>query len=70
MENERRYICKDPRQDSGDRNISYLRYLKKCFTQTNRDLYGDAMLVRTWMSSNMADGKQRKHLLPSFATKA
>ena len=54
--NERRYIYKDPRQDSGQRNISYTRYPKKCFTQTYRDLYGDAMLVLTWMSSNMADG--------------
>ena len=66
--NERRYIYKDPRQDSGQRNILYSRYAKKCFTQTYRDLYGDAMLVLTWMSSNMADGKQQKHLLPSFAT--
>ena len=24
----------------------------------------------TWMSSNMADGNQQKHLLPSFAIKA
>ena len=68
--NERRYIYKDPRQDSGQRNILYTRYLKKCFTQTYRDLYGDAMLVLTSMSSNMADGNQQKHLLPSFATKA
>ena len=68
--NERRYIYKDPRQDSGQRNISYTRYPKKCFTQTYRDLYGDAMLVLTWMSSNMADGNQQKHLLPSFAPKA
>ena len=68
--NERRYIYKDPRQDSDQRNISYTRYPKKCFTQTYRDLYGDAMLVLTWMSSNMADGNQQKHLLPSFATKA
>ena len=68
--NERRYIYKDPRQDSGQRNISYTRYPKKCFTQIYRDLYGDAMLVLTWMSSNMADGNQQKHLLPSFATKA
>ena len=68
--NERRYICKDPRQDSGQRNISHARYPKKCFTQIYRDLYGDAMLVLTWMSSNMADGNQQKHLLPSFATKA
>ena len=70
LENERRYICKDPRQDSGQRNISYSRYPKKCFTQIYRDLYGDTMLVLTWMSSNMADGNQKKHLLPSFATKA
>ena len=68
--NERTYIYKDPRQDSGQRNISYTRYPKKCFTQTYRDLCGDAMLVLTWMSSNMADGNQQKHLLPSFATKA
>ena len=39
--NERRYIYKDPRQDSGQRNISYTRYPEKCFTQTYRDLYGD-----------------------------
>ena len=68
--NERRYIYKDPGQDSGQRNISYTRYPKKCFTQTYRDLYGDAMLVLTWMSSNMADENKQKHLLPSFATKA
>ena len=30
--NERRYIYKDPHQDSGQRNISYTRYPKKCFT--------------------------------------
>ena len=60
------YTNKDPDQDSGQRNISYMRYPKKCFTQTYRDLYGDAMLVLT----NMADGNQQKHLLSSFATKA
>ena len=27
-------------------------------------------LVLTWMSSNMADGNQQKHLLASFAAKA
>ena len=48
--NERRYIYKDPRQDSGQTDILYTRYPKKCFTQTCRDLYGDAMLVLTWMS--------------------
>ena len=45
--NESRYIHKDPRQDSGQRNISYTRYPRKCFTQIYRDLYGDAMLVLT-----------------------
>ena len=61
-----------PRQDSGQRNISYTRYPKKCFTQISsyRDLYGDAMLVPIRMVANMADGNQQKHLLPSFATKA
>ena len=59
-----------PRQDSGQNNISYTIYPKKCFTQIYRDLHGDAMLVPTWMSTNMADGNQQKHLLPSFATKA
>ena len=68
--NKRRYIYKDPHQDSGQRNISYTGYPKKCFTQIYRDLYGDVMLVLTWMSSNMADGNQQKHLLLSFATKA
>ena len=36
------------------------------FRIRNRDLYGDAIQ----MSTNMADGNQQKHLLPSFATKA
>ena len=30
--NERRYIYKEPRQDSGQRNISYARYPKKSST--------------------------------------
>ena len=29
----------DPRQDSGQRNISYTRYPKKSFTQTYRDVW-------------------------------
>ena len=68
--NDRRYIYKDPRQDSGQRNISYTRYPKKCFHKINRDLNGDAMLVPIQISTNMADRNQHKHLLPSFATKA
>ena len=34
------------------------------------DLYGDAMLVPAWMSTNMALGNHEKDLLLSFATKA
>ena len=68
--NERRYICKDPRQDLGQRNISYTRYPKKCFTQTYRDLYGDAMLVLTWMSSNMADGNPTETSVTEFCYKS
>ena len=33
--NAGRYIYKDPRQDSGQRNISYTRYSKKCNTFSN-----------------------------------
>ena len=40
------------------------------FTLIYRNLYGDAMLVPTWMGTNMADGNQQKHLLPSFGAKA
>ena len=43
---------------------------RKVLPKFIRDLYGDAMQVPTWMGSNMADGNQQKHLLPSFATKA
>ena len=50
-------------------NIPYTRYPRKYFTQIYRDLYGDAMLVPTWMGTNMADGNQQKHLLPSIGTK-
>ena len=57
--NERRYIYKDPRQDSGQRNISYTRYPKKSFTQTYRDLCGDAMLVLTWMSTSHQHGGRK-----------
>ena len=43
---------------------------EEMFTQIYRDLYGDAMLVLIQMDTNMADGNQKKHLFPSFATKA
>ena len=48
------------------RGISLIRDIRK---KINRDFYGDAMLVPFRMSSNMADGNQQKHLLPSFASK-
>jgi len=43
---------------------------KNFFTQTYRDLYGDAMLVPIRMGTNMVAGNQQKHLSLSFATKA
>ena len=43
---------------------------RKCFTQIYRDLYKNAMLIPTWMGTNMVDRNQQKHLSPSFATKA
>ena len=52
-------LRKDPRQISGQRNISYARYPKKRFIQINRNLYGDAMLVPIRMSTYLADGNQR-----------
>ena len=51
------------------RRIFSARDPKKCFTHIYRDLYGDAMLVPTWMGTNMADGNQQKHLLPSWRVK-
>ena len=41
-------MYKDPRQDSGQKNVPYTRYPRKCFTEIYRDLelYGDAMLVQ------------------------
>ena len=68
--NERRKIYKDPRRDSGQQNIPYTGYPKKWFTQIYRELNGDAMLVLTWMGTNMADGNQQRHQLLSFGTKA
>ena len=47
---------KDPHQDSGQKDIPYTRYPKKCLTQIYRDLNGDAMLVPTCMGTNTADG--------------
>ena len=38
--------------------------------QIYRDLCGDAELVPIQMGTNMAAGKQQKHLSLSFATKA
>ena len=62
-------MCKDSRQDSGHSNFSYGRFSEKRFPQIYRGLYGDAMLVPTYMGTNMAAGNQQKHLSLSFATK-
>ena len=68
--NERRYIYKDPHQDSGQRNISYTRYPKKCFHKINRDLYGDAMMLTIRMRKKHGGRKPTETSVAEFATKA
>ena len=46
------------------------RYSQKCFTQTYKALYGDAMLVSLLKGTNVVVGNQQKYLSLSFATKA
>ena len=43
------------------RSEKYLVYeiSEEMFTQIYRDLYGDAMLVPTWMGTNIADGTNK-----------
>ena len=48
--NERRYIYKAARQDSGQRNISRSRYPKKCFTQ----IIGICMETPCWFPPGWA----------------
>ena len=38
------------------RRILRIRDIRRNVLQIYRDLYGDAMLVLTWMGTNMADG--------------
>ena len=58
--NKRKYIYQDPGQDSGQRNIWYMRYPEKCFAQIYRALNGDAMLVPIRMGTNIPYENQRK----------
>ena len=52
------------------RRIFRIRDIRRdVFPQFYGDLYGDAMLVPTWMGTNMAEGNQQKHQLRSFGTK-
>jgi len=67
--NERRYLSKDSRQNSGHKNFSYARYAEKIFSQIYRYLYGDAMLVPIRMGTNMAAGNQQKHPATEFCYK-
>ena len=53
-------------QDWGHNNYSYVRYAEERFTQIYRNFYWDAMLMSIRMGTNMATGKQQKHLLLSF----
>ena len=44
---------------SSQSNISYVRYLEKCFTQIYRALFGEAMLVPIQMGTNMVTESNR-----------
>ena len=48
LENERRWVCKKLRQESGLCDISYARYSEKRFTQICKALSKDAILVFLW----------------------
>ena len=66
MENKRRYIFKDPHQDSGWCNFSYAKYsgnvLPKCIART---FYGARRHVGVPLRGiNMAARNHQKHLLP------
>ena len=68
--NERRYIYKDPRQDSEEYFV-YEISEEMFYPNLKRFVWRrHAGAVLSWMSSNMADGNQQKHLLPCLATKA
>ena len=43
---------------------------EKCFTQIYRNLYGEAMLVPTWMGTNMADEKPTEASLTELCYKS
>ena len=51
-------MFKDPRQISGQRNISYMRYSKERFTQIYRDLYGDAMHAGAHLDEHQHGGRK------------
>ena len=52
------------------KDIPFLSYLPKRFTQIYRDQYRDAVLVPIRMGTNMAAGNPRKQLLLTSAFKA
>ena len=66
--NERRWIYKQPCQESGLCNFTNMQDTEECLTQIYRALYGDAMLVSLMRGTNMVAGNQQEHLLLSFAT--
>ena len=42
------------------RGVFVYEISEEMFTQIYKGLYGDAMLVPTWMGTNMADGTKKK----------
>ena len=59
-------IYKQVVQVSGLCATQFLSYMPKRFTHLCRALYGDAILVRQKLSTNMIAGNQQKHLEFTF----
>ena len=63
-------IYQVPRQDSGQKNIPYTRYSENSFTHIYRDLYGEAVLVPTWMGTKLGGRKPTKTSVTEFGYKS
>ena len=64
------YRIENTLQVSDSQRIYYENNAPVKFVVVLPKLIEICMETTTWMSSNVADGSQQKHLLPCFATKA
>ena len=62
LANEKKEICKIPRQEWGQCTWPYAKYLEKWFAQIYRALYGDVILVPIRMCTSVLTRNPQKHL--------